>query len=277
MKKLLLPAIIACSFAITSCSRYQINVISSTNTNKNQQTGNFEFENDSVKISYSFYGPNAPVDVNVYNKLDNPLYIDWEKSAVIIGDKAISYASADIGITGNVDAQTSSYRGKNAVYGNSSYTTGSINAVASLPKHSTFLPPHSRGGNSSVHLTSGYLEIPDSAYSKAKMLNSYRDSSNMEKVKLANFEKTNSPFVFKSYLTLYLVNGAEVKPIAYQQDFYVSKSFTTLTEPQNFSGYEQKRGDYFISATPTGYAGVATGVAVAAAIGAGAAINNSVK
>jgi hypothetical protein len=277
MKTLFFTALIICSFILTSCSRYQINVISSTNTNKNQQTGDFEFENDSVKISYSFYGPNAPVDVNVYNKLDNPLYIDWEKSAVIIGDKAISYASSDIGITGNVDAQTNTYRGRNPVYGNPSYTTGSINAVASLPQHSTFLPPHSQGGNSSVHLTSGFLDIPDSAYSKAKMLNIFQDSSNMEKVKLANFESANSPLVFKSYLTLYLVNGTEVKPIAYQQDFYISRSFTTLTEPQNFSGYEQKRGDYFISSKPTEYAGIATGLGVAAAIGAGAAINNSVK
>jgi hypothetical protein len=261
MKKLLFPAIIACSFAITSCSRYQVNLISSTNANKNQQTGDFEFENDSVKISYSFFGENAPVNVSVYNKLNNPLYI--------------SYAANDIAITGNVNAQTDHYRVANPAFGTSSYTSGNINAVANLPQHSTFLPPHSQGSNASVHLTNGFLVVPDSAFSNDKMPHRYPDPD-VQKVKTAVFEKVNSPLVFKSYLTLYLVNGNEVKPVTYQQDFYVSKSFTTTTEPNTFQGFEQKRGDYFISSKPTGYAGVAAGVGVAAVVVGGAALINSV-
>lgn len=273
MKKLLFPAIIACSFAITSCSRYQVNLISSTNANKNQQTGDFEFENDSVKISYSFFGEDAPVNVSVYNKLNNPLYIDWEKSAVVIGDKAISYAANNIAITGNVNAQTDHYRVANPAFGISSYTSGNINAVANLPQHSTFLPPHSQGSNASVHLTNGFLLVPDSAFSNVKMPRRYPDRD-IQKVKTAVFEKENSPLVFKSYLTLYLINGNEVKPVTYQQDFYVSKSFTTLTEPDQFQGFENRRGDYFISSKSTGYTKVMTGVGVAAAIGTAAVLTN---
>jgi hypothetical protein len=72
MKTLTFTALILCCFVITSCSRYQVNLISSTNTNKNQQTGDFEFENDSVKIFYSFYGPDAPVAVSISTGKDRP-------------------------------------------------------------------------------------------------------------------------------------------------------------------------------------------------------------
>jgi len=275
MKTLTFTALAIFAFALTSCSRYQVNVISSNNTSKNQQNGNFEYENDSVKISYSFYGQDAPVTVNVYNKLDNPIYVDWEKSALIIGDKAVSYTPDNVSINGSINAETNSYKLYNPALGNPSYTTGNINAVANLPKHTTFLPPHSQGSNTSVHLANGFLQIPDSAFTKVRMLHIDEGMSTLEKVKTANFEKLNSPLVFKSYLTLYLVNGNDVKPVTYQQDFYVSKTFTTLKGPENFQGYEQKRGDYFILSKATGYSKVVTGVVVVGAIGGAAALNNS--
>lgn len=78
IKSLILPAAVLFSVLLTSCSKYQINMLSSTNAVKDEQTGVFNVENDSVKISYSFYGKNAPVSIQVFNKSDKPLYIDWQ-------------------------------------------------------------------------------------------------------------------------------------------------------------------------------------------------------
>jgi hypothetical protein len=276
MKSLLFTALVFCCFAITSCSKYQLNVISSTNGIKNQQTGDFEFENDSVKIAYSFYGPDAPVTVNVQNKLNKPLYIDWQKSALIIDGKAISYVADKIAVNGNIDAQTDSYHyNNNPAFSNPGYTTGSINAVASLPKNTTFLPPHSQSSNTSVRLTKGFLNIPDSAFHKVRMVYKYQDTVNLTKVKSANFSDQNSPLRFKSYLTLYIVNGNEVKPATYQHDFFVSRSLTTTMDPKQFREFNKKRGDYFINSKATGYAKAMAGMGVATAIGAGGAVSNS--
>lgn len=276
MKTLTFTALILSCFVITSCSRYQVNLISSTNTNKNQQTGDFEFENDSVKIAYSFYGPDAPVAVSIQNKLDKPLYIDWQRSALVIDGKAISYAGDKIAVNGNIDAQTDSYHyNNNPAFSNPSYTTGSINAVASLPKNTTFLPPHSQSSNTSVRLTKGFLNIPDSAFHKVRMVQTYKDTVSLTKVKTANFTGENSPLKFKSYLTLYILNGNELKPATYEHTFFVSRSLTTTVNPKDLREFNKQRGDYFINSKATGYSKAITGVGVAAAVGAAGAISNS--
>lgn len=276
MKKLILPAFLALSTLFASCSKYQVNVLSSPNTTKNPQTGNFDFENDSVKISYSFYGINAPVDIQVYNKLDKPLYIDWQRSAVIIGDKAVSYASNKITIDGSIEAYTNTFRlGRDNIWGDPSFTNGSINAVATLPKDVMFLPPHSQANSVTVHLTNGYLSIADSALRREEA--TYRDDFAARKlsVKSANFTRENSPMLFKSYLTLYTVNNNEIRPVAYQQDFYVSRTVTTISDPKHFDEFTQKRGDYFINTKRTGYGKFMMGAGVAAVIVGGSALSNA--
>ena len=57
---------------------------------KNER-GDFVQENDTVRISYRFWGENAPVTITIYNKLDEPLYVDWGRSALIIDDVATTY------------------------------------------------------------------------------------------------------------------------------------------------------------------------------------------
>ncbi len=273
MKKLLLPAVLLFTFALASCSRYQVNVISSTNSRQNQESGDFEFENDSVKISYSFYGIDAPVQVTVYNKLDKPQYVDWQKSAVIVGNEAISYTPDKININGNVAAQTNTYKAfSTPVTGTPSYTSGNINAVASLPQSTTFLPPHTQSTMATVRLANGFLPVPDSAYKKVRMLHSGYDPTGFTKVNTAYFEQGNSPLAFKSYLTMYTVDGSQSSPVVYQQSFYVSKTFTTLSSPTNFAGFEQKRGYYFVTSKATGYAKTMTVVGAAALIGGAAAV-----
>jgi hypothetical protein len=267
---------LCCCLSITSCSKYQLNVISSTNGPKNQQTGDFEFENDSVKIAYSFYGPDAPVTVNVQNKLDKPIYIDWQKSAMVIDGKAVSYVPDKVAVNGRVDLQTDSYHyNTNPVYSNPSYTMGNINALASLPKNTTFLPPHSQSSNTSVRLVNGFLTIPDSAFHKVRMIYKYQDTVSLTKVKSANFSDENSPLKFTSYLTLYVVNGNAVKPATYQQSFFVSRSLTTNMNPKQLREFSQKRGDYFINSKATGYGKTMAVVGAAAAVGATGALSNS--
>ncbi|HEX8607086.1 MAG TPA: hypothetical protein VF679_00445, partial [Pedobacter sp.] len=58
-----------CFLSITSCSKYYISTLSSTNALKDERTGQFNIENDSVQVTYSFAGQNAPVKITVKNKL----------------------------------------------------------------------------------------------------------------------------------------------------------------------------------------------------------------
>jgi hypothetical protein len=282
MKKLLLPAAVLFSTWLVSCSKYQINMLSSTNAVKDEQTGVFKVENDSVKIFYSFYGKNAPVSIQVFNKSNKPLYIDWQSSAVVIGDKTISYANNNVPIQGDMSSSTDTYntgnrRSNSAFPQQYSYSSGNINAVAKLPSNVTFIPPHAQSNNVPLNITDGFLSIPDSVLHKEQIIEQH---TNMPvNVKAVSFTKENSPLVFKSFLTVYTMQNNQPKPTLYEHEFFVSKLINSNNDPVYLRDYQAQRGDYFISTKKTGYAKVMTGIGVAAAVGgiavAGAATDNS--
>jgi hypothetical protein len=185
----------------------------------------------------------------VFNKLDKPLYVDWQRSAAIIGDNAISYMPNQVNVAGNYDGQTYSWQSRpKALLSNYSSTSGSINAVADLPKSTTFLPPHSQAGNVPILLTKDRFVLPDSGYRKEKVNLFDGDNSMRAEIQVADFIKDNSPLKFKSYLTLYTQDGNGVKPMTYQHEFYVSKIVNTTTEPFYLHEFQSKRGDFFLNA-----------------------------
>ncbi|MES2278936.1 MAG: hypothetical protein V4592_23090 [Bacteroidota bacterium] len=261
---LILPVLL---LAITSCSKYQINVLSSTNMQKNPETGKFTTENDSMKITYSFFGRNAPINLEVYNKLNEPLYIDWQRSAFIINDKAVSYASNQVNITGEVSG--SSVGNKNI-----SFSSGSIDAVAALPKNTVFIPPHTLVNNTLLEVSDQFINTEYFGVTEKKEIPSL-SISGTSAVKIGEFTQDKSPLNFKSYLSLYTLNGNVPKYASYQHGFFVSKVISTGEEPENFDFFPARRGDFFYTSKATDGGKIATGVGLAALVVGAAALNAS--
>ena len=77
---------------LSACSSYYYSMLNSNDpVGEKNERGDFVQENDTVRISYRFWGENAPVTITIYNKLDEPLYVDWGRSALIIDDVATTY------------------------------------------------------------------------------------------------------------------------------------------------------------------------------------------
>lgn len=263
---LILPVLL---LALTSCSKYQINVLSSNNIKKDPDNGKFVTENDSVKITYSFFGRNAPINLDVYNKLNEPLYIDWQRSAFITGDKSVSYASDKLHITGDVSGSSI---GNKTI----SYSSGSIDAVATLPKTVVFIPPHTHVSNTLLEVTSQFVTyIPDDKFTKKEIPSLSISGTSL--VNIAEFSTDQSPLNFRSYLSLYVLNNNVPKYTAYDHDFFVSKLINTSEEPANFEFSQTRRGDYFYTSKATAGGQVATGVGIAALAVGVAALNANAK
>ena len=207
--------------------------------NKDEKTGRFTQENDSVRVTYSFYGSHAPVAIEIFNKLDKPLYIDWKRSALIIGDNAVPYSGNDVAIKGSINAAT--FRS-----GSVGVTSGSIDAVASLPNNITFIPPHTKVNNTPINLPNNVFnnfqevnlkteQVPDLLAVDGRMIN----------IKTASFTRENSPLKFKSYLTIYMGEGNATHTIILQHDFYVAKYARTSLEPNFIPEFQGPRGDCF--------------------------------
>jgi hypothetical protein len=76
--------LISCFLVLTGCAQYQYVFIDSHLLKNDKKE--FIKENDTVKIKYSFFGENFPVTLTISNKLQQPLYIDWDRSVAVIND-----------------------------------------------------------------------------------------------------------------------------------------------------------------------------------------------
>jgi hypothetical protein len=86
--KSILPLTLYSILILSGCSRYQyISISSHLDQNDKKE---FVNENDTVSIKYSFTGENFPLTITLYNKLHQPLYIDLQRSTVVINNVQVN-------------------------------------------------------------------------------------------------------------------------------------------------------------------------------------------
>jgi hypothetical protein len=229
--KSILPALASCF--LVSCTAYQVMTVSSREVKQNQ-ANEFVVENDSLELSYNFNGKDGPVKIMIRNKLQQPIYVDWKRSALIINDRAVSFAPGKVPIEGSI--ATANYAWSKEW--SSSYSR--LSATAQLPTETAFIPPGTYVSQQLIGITNQALEqLPDSIFSK-KNIPAIGDS--YAAIKQAFFTAESSPLVFKSYITM-LIGDTLPKPVIYQHNFYVSELIKMTDTPELLNG--DKRGDRF--------------------------------
>ena len=198
------------------------------------ENGDFLYENDSLWIAYSFRGEDAPIEITVGNKLDEPLYVDWDRSVLILDGTAYSYNTGKI--ESSLISSSVSYR--DWIWGNE-IARGVIEGTSTIPKHISFIPPKTMINHSSLRLAARFDEIGKENYSNGKLVNSRGDVS---KIKRINYDVEDSPLRFSSYLTIY---NSKNEPIIYTSDFYISTLLKTQIKPEDLPDDMAERGDVF--------------------------------
>ena len=91
MKTRLYLTLFILSIAIIGCSPQYMQVFE-INSNKAKLSKDFfVYENDTIKISYSFWANHGLMAFSIYNKLDKPIYIDWKNSSFIYNSNKLNY------------------------------------------------------------------------------------------------------------------------------------------------------------------------------------------
>ncbi len=91
MKKEIILFLTCLTFILMSgCASYQYITLNSDL--KQDESKEFIIDNDTVNIKYKFSGEDLRVSVTIYNKLQQPLYIDLGRSTVILNNKQINDA-----------------------------------------------------------------------------------------------------------------------------------------------------------------------------------------
>ncbi len=225
-------ALLAALFAFTSCSStYFFATLDTTNDYVEKvENGDFLFETDSLWIAYCFKGENAPVQITAFNKTNNPLYIDWSRSALIIDNMAITYA------------------GEKMNYSEEWYDSESVakrNVSVAVSDHVTFIPPQTMVSEIPLYLSSNFEGIDKKSYRNSHLGNAYSESV---RVKRLDFDESATPLKFRSYLTVY---AQPEKPMVYTQDFYLKSLIRTGgVKPNELPSNMADRGDFFYTIKP---------------------------
>jgi hypothetical protein len=233
---------------LSACSKYQIHTLSSLKTPKDEQTGDFIIKNDTLEIVYKFSGENGPLEVQIKNKLDQPLYVNWKKSALIIGDKAISYSGNKIYLKGEYNGTSQ----QGLYFPDIKSQSGKITGTATTPEETAFIPPHAKIDKKLLNVTAGFIALAKDSLKTLRVIQP--DGLSSYVVKLARFSRENSPLVLRSYITLYLEKDKNLQVFPYEQEFYISQSVVLVgKKPKNTEFYRTNRSDNFYNFEPTGY------------------------
>ncbi len=247
-------------FSLPGCMSYQIMKV---NGKELSQNGKQEFilENDSLRLKYNFHGHNAPVRIEVLNKLNKPIYIDWKRSALIVNDNAISYLPPAAPITGSVYVRSSTWF-DNVSRSVSTSSTGSIDGSLGLPGEMEFIPPGSQIIKTLMGVTNSFHDnTRKGVSSREKVYVRFNYTRNVSKI---TFDEKDSPLRFTSYPTVY-ADGSLDKPVVLQHHFYISEIIKSNMGPGSFI-YDEQGDQFYVSQSSPytkklGY-GVVSGTAI---------------
>lgn len=207
---------IASIVLLSGCSAYQ-HVRLASNTPMNEKS-NFLIENDSINIIYSFNGQSGPINMELLNKLDKPIYIDWRKSALIINGQSFSLWKDEARISGT----TTGYRIIHE--SNIAYSTGNLEGTIARADKVTFVPPHSKIVVNSYVLQTTFFNNPMLIGEKMKF---YTPEGKRKAMKFT-FSKEASPLNFRIFLSLSMDDSLK-KIFNFDNAFWVSDYFNTAT------------------------------------------------
>lgn len=193
--------IVALILLIVSCTPKYIQVFTTKTINTQLQNNKWVYENDTIKVTYSFWANKGVMSFGVYNKLDKPIYIDWKNSSFIYNSNKLNYW---------IEEQKSSL----ASYYGGYYYNGPLlkpgfainegiqytSATTIKPERVTFLPP-----KSNYYRTQFYL-LPIAYYKfNPKTVNKISvdraDNSNKKtNIYEINFDNNNSPLKFRNFM-----------------------------------------------------------------------------
>jgi hypothetical protein len=221
--------------ALSGCKSY-IQIFETNSTNTNEQNGYYVFENDTIKITYTFWSFKGIMAFSIYNKLDKPLYIDWKNSSFICNEQKLDYWQEEF-ITKGISRNYTNlyYWGPTiipAFLSSSGTSISSSNTVK--PERISFIPPKS------IYNRSQFFLFPNNSYEmnpKCKTLKEKRNDNPKKSttIKYEDYNISNTPLKFRNYLALSLKEN--------DASFYFVDNFFYLLSVKEMN-YKHYRGKY---------------------------------
>jgi hypothetical protein len=212
----------------SSCADFHLQVFETRPLNKEiiPNGENYVFDNDTIRITYSFWGEKGILSYSLENKMNKSIYVDWNKSSFIINGKKYDYWEDQL-ISNTITTGSSSGISYRVPF---SYTNGSVaaseykstsNTISEKPEKTTFIPPQSHiDKNNFLIFPYSYFDLTCNS-TKIEVETRSDNPKKKTKVYKSYFENTNSPVKFRNYLAISFSDEGG-KPFYIDNGFFVS-------------------------------------------------------
>jgi hypothetical protein len=229
---------------LSSCTSYRYLTLSGVNFTKNEKR-ELVSENDTLKVQYNFSDYQGRIGIRIYNKTNEPIEIDWRKSALILEGKAFSYFVPNAILSATLEKDTLAFQNTIGRSG-SSVHLASVNGSVAINEPTQFIPPAS--GIFKIPLAlplEGFRNLRVQTSEKVTM-NGYNGSRlSYDKIE---FTRSASPMHLRSYLTLRIGSLGAQKEFIIDHIFYVSEIWESNSGPASFPQNFLNRSDMFFLA-----------------------------
>lgn len=165
--------------------------------------GVFIQEGDSLDVTYSFFGENAPITIGIINKTSHAVYIDWRKSGVVIDSMASPFAE----------------RTFHSQYGNEEIN---FTEYMSNPHALSYIRPYSKLERKVMELTNFNFDRIDKTLFTLQHTEADKNGKNRQ-LKNIQYTENNSPLLMKIYLSVFDESSNKYDPLIFESDFYISE------------------------------------------------------
>ncbi len=215
MKKIIGIGLIVLFFY--GCKSY-VQVFETNGKNLEIENEFYVYENDSLKITYSFWTQKGLMTFAIFNKLDKPLYIDWKKSSYIDNSVKLNYWIDEEKKKSLEYYGSYYYDGPLLKPGYAVSSTGGVSVSSTVKvERITFIPPTSNYYRSQFYiLPINFFKLD----TKIKYKEVLRNDKPKKKTKIyeKSYSKENSPLIFRNFLTFSFSEN-------FENEFYVDNEF----------------------------------------------------
>lgn len=192
------------------------------------------FENDTVKITYSFWGENGYLSYTFYNKLNIPIYIDWKKCAFIRNGGKHDYWRDEV--KGVINTKGVNYK----LFFGSNYNllqSGSVSASTSnsdevKPERVIFLSPKS----SFTRIDAFHILLGNGAKVTGAISTIKSDKGKDVDMTYLDYDQSNTPVIFRNFMSISTTEN-------FEKEYYIDNGFYVDKKVQVNNKYFNKKVD----------------------------------
>lgn len=165
----------------------------------------FVFENDTIRMVYSFWSKEGSMAFSIYNKLSVPLYVNWKRSSLVLNSQKTDYWTDE-----TFSSTTTRGVGTAVVnYTSPVYQLIGLTAMSSIshtqtnstrPEKVTFIAPQSYVFKVKDGLLTGTIPINSFEWKKDQF--TFKSRKKKIKGEVAVFTEESTPIVFRNFLSI---------------------------------------------------------------------------